>query len=144
VETQEQAMAEALKYITTPTSAEKNTNFQPCFDEFFKFALQYYHNNPGGNKIQQKFKLTKINMTLITDGQASFDQEKVTKDLKALPPDMKAFFNLVNLGDGKNQSLEEIMQMTNTENSRSMVTQIKMNMINKFIQEAANPKIDKE
>jgi len=144
VETQEQAMVEALKYLNTSTAAGEGTEFQPCFDEFFRFALKYYKNNPGGNNIQQRFKLTRINMTLITDGGASFDREKVTKDLKALPPEMKAFFNLVHFGDEKNRSLEEIMQMTNTENSRSMVTHIDMTAIEKFIHEASNPQIDNE
>lgn len=138
------AKQEILKFLNTPTKATEGTQIQPCYDLFFDLVREYNQPRAEDNAIQKKFKLKKLNMTLMTDGEAHFDQEKVKRDLKNLPEGMKVLFNLVLFGDKTNPELEKTVQSTNTDNSRSMVTVINSKMMDEFDNDSSHPKIKQD
>ena len=136
VSTKEQAEKVILSFLNTATDSNDGTEFQPCFDRHFEVIRRLATDN------EFKFKLKKSNMVLITDGEANVDLNKVQKDLNALPADMKTFFNLVVLGGKAGDDLKSIVAATNTEKSKSMITEISDQQMSQFSQEAQNPKID--
>lgn len=144
VTTAAEAKREVLNFLSRPTEANDGTNIQACFDAHFQMIKDSIKaSNPSSPDLSQRLKLNRANMILLTDGGSSVNKEKTINEINALPGYVKTMFNLVALG-GRNLTLEEIVQYTNTKNSKSMVTEITAEMMEKFAKDAKKVDFDPE
>jgi len=144
VTTAAEAKREVLNFLSRPTDATEGTNIQACFDAHFQMIKDSIKaSNPSSADFSQRLKLNRANMILLTDGGAYVDKQKTINEINALPGYVKTMFNLVALG-GRNSTLEEIVQYTNTKNSKSMVTEITAEMMEKFAIDAKKVDFDPE
>ncbi|MBN8535704.1 MAG: hypothetical protein J0M15_01505 [Deltaproteobacteria bacterium] len=144
VTTAAEAKREVLNYLSRPTVANDGTNIQACFDTHFKMIKDSIKaSNPSSTDFSQRLKLNRANMILLTDGGASVNKQETINEINALPSYVKTMFNLVALG-GRNSTLEEIVQYTNTKNSKSMVTEITAEMMENFAKDAKKVDFDPE
>lgn len=141
VKTKEQAMKMVSMYAKQATQANEGTNIQNWLDTLFAEIHKNYNESGKGQSVKERLKLSKVNYFLLTDGEAKVDQEKVLDDLNNLPKDVQLLMNFVGL-ISENKDLENIAKFTNTQNSRSMAHDISKELIDQFLQESDNYKID--
>ncbi len=141
VKTKAQAMEMVSMYAKQATQAYEGTDIQSWLDTLFVEIHKHYNESGKGESVKGRLKLSKVNYFLLTDGEATVNQAKVLEDLNNLPKDVQLLMNFVGLMSS-NKDLENIAKFTNTQNSRSMAHDISKELIDQFLQESDNYKID--